>query len=251
MKNREAGVLIEGADASPILEFLDTVYDFDFENGIDYPAPSYDEDYMEAIEDTSVINVPVPTPYPFNGVYVTTLQTVTDVMEVEIFTSPDDALHTVFTALNDTTESFQLYIYQVTSPDFCNAVQQFATQVPTFKMLVSNTIYDKTDSAAANECYNQLYSSNVMFYETELDTYTYSHQKYWILDGKTIWLSTGNWSPTDFPIGGNVYPPYPQNGWRNSNRDFNIQINHPAVVSIFQTVLDEDYSRGQQWTPSK
>jgi len=117
-------------------------------------------------------------------------------------------------------------------------------------MLVSNTIYDAGDQAAAIVCYTQLYNNNVDVYQTELNTYTYSHQKYWILDGESIWLSTGNWSPTDYPEGGNVFPPYGQQGWRNSNRDYTIKITNPDIVNIFQTVLDEDYSRGVAWQPS-
>ncbi len=58
-------------------------------------------------------------------------------------------------------------------------------------MLVSNTIYDPTDAEAALVCYTNLNDNNVEFYETELNTYTFSHQKYWILDGKSVWLSTG------------------------------------------------------------
>ncbi len=74
-------------------------------------------------------------------------------------------------------------------------------------MLVSNTIYSPKDAEAAYECYKGLYDDGVEFYETELDTYTYSHQKYWILDDHEVWLSTGNWSPTDYPgEGGKVVP---------------------------------------------
>jgi len=171
-------------------------------------------------------------------------------MEVTVVTSPDDAWNTISGALNATSESFALYIYQVTASDFCDEVLRFSQQFPNnFKMLVSNTIYDSDDQKAAIVCYTNLYNNGVNIYETELNTYEYSHQKYWILDGTTVWLSTGNWSPTDYPPGGDVFPVYGESGWRNSNRDYTVKISHPDVVSIFQTVLDEDYSYGEQWAP--
>jgi len=250
MKNREAGVIIEGPDAGAILDFMDTVFEFDWNQGIDWPTPSYDSDWQYYIDDTSEIPVPKPTPYPFDNVYVTGLETITDKMEIEVTTSPDDAWNTISAALNATTKSFELYIYQVTASDFCDEVLGFSQKFPgSFKMLVSNTIYDQTDQAAAIVCYTNLVNNGVNVYETELDTYEYSHQKYWILDGTTVWLSTGNWSPTDYPPGGNTFPVYGESGWRNSNRDFTVKITHPDVVSIFQTVLTEDYSYGLPWTP--
>jgi len=46
----------------------------------------------------------------------------------------------------------------------------------------------------------------------------YAHAKYWICDKDTdeghVGMSTGNWSPTDYPAG-TVFPPYPSAGWQD------------------------------------
>ena len=101
--------------------------------------------------------------------------------------------------------------------------------------------------------------------------FSYSHQKYWIVDDTVVHLSTGmvhvikivywrlilhqfsfncsikigNWSPSDFPKG-KAFKPYSKS--RSSvNRDMLIVMKHPQIVSQFSNVFDEDWSRGMSW----
>ena len=58
--------------------------------------------------------------------------------------------------------------------------------------------------------------------------YTYSHQKYWIVDDKSVGLSTGNMSPSDFNNQTastdkvRSFPPFGVPGWTRLNRDLTI-----------------------------
>lgn len=135
-------------------------------------------------------------------------------------------------------------------------------------MLVAEYIFDKGDYEQAYKCYDSLYNAGVPFYKTAADMYKFSHQKFWILDD-VVWISTGNemntdsilgnWGSTDYPSGSSVFPPYSSSGWRLTNRDFSLrvilascvilQIKNAEVVSQFQTVLEEDYTRGEPWYP--
>jgi len=81
--------------------------------------------------------------------------------------------------------------------------------------------------------------------------YKFSHQKFWIIDGKQVWLSTGNWGETDYPDGSGRFPPYKGNesSWRDVNRDFTIGITSSDAVGVFKNVLDQDYERGHDFKP--
>lgn len=76
-------------------------------------------------------------------------------------------------------------------------------------------------------------------------------QKYWIVDGSTVTVATGNWAPTDYPGPPNTYPPYAPNpaNWRDVNRDFTISYTGPGVVNIFQQVLNGDYGNSTSFYP--
>jgi len=205
---------------------------------------------MAIINDQSMIAVPILQPANFSAnVFVTSLQPVTGFATVEVFTSPDHAWDEVFNSLNTTTDSFGLFIYQVTTDDFCDKIYSFSQSLSHFEMLVSDRIYDYTDWKAATACYTYLYNNGVTFYRTARDVYTYSHQKFWILDDHTLFISTGNWGSSDYPSGSTEFPPYGDSGWRITNRDYTLKIVNKDIVAQFQQVLDQDLSRGTVWKP--
>jgi len=245
MLNREAGLIIEGNDE--ILAFLDGVFDADFAQALPWQTISYSESDMKIIKDSSELPVVIPPPHSFNNSspYITPLTTITGSMEIEAFTSPDMAYNTIVAAL-DAASDVQVYIYQITD-DMCDYISNNTNKFST--IFVSNEIYDKPDYYSAKACYTRLYDQGLTIRKTEENTYTYSHQKYWIVDKTTLFLSTGNWGGTDYPFGSDVFPPYGYSQWRLTNRDFTIKITNADIVAIFQKTLDEDYQRGWDWRP--
>eukprot|EP01138_Halocafeteria_seosinensis_P014751 gb/GECG01015059.1/.p1 GENE.gb/GECG01015059.1/~~gb/GECG01015059.1/.p1 ORF type:complete len:138 (+),score=7.10 gb/GECG01015059.1/:1-414(+) len=116
-------------------------------------------------------------------------------------------------------------------------------------LLVSKRIYSYSDYEIAKKCYELLSYHNFDPRATP-SYYDFSHQKYWIVDGKRLGLSTGNWSPTDYPddISGNgTYPPFPDKDWQPVNRDFNVEVTNPEIVKVFQDTFTNDYHRGSWW----
>jgi len=106
------------------------------------------------------------------------------------------------------------------------------------------------DYKDATACYTRLYKEGFTIRKTEAYLYTYSHQKYWIVDDEVVFLGTGNWGATDYPTGSDEFPPYGR-GWRLINRDYTIAITNKDIVDIFLTTFDEDYKRGYDWYPKK
>lgn len=247
MKNREAGLVIE--DSNTIQSFLDSVFDADFAVAVPWQTITYSNSDMAIIKDTTDLPVTVPPSPQINNSYVTPLVSVSGYVDIQAITSPDFAYETIVAAMEDATD-IQVYIYQITD-DMCDYISNHSSIFKT--ILVSNSIYDKPDYLAAKACYTRLYKQGLTIRETEEHVFSYSHQKYWIIDYKTLFVSTGNWGGSDYPYGSNTFPPFATGGsaWRLTNRDFTIKIVNEDIVKIFQTTLYEDYDRGWDWSPEK
>lgn len=253
MGNREAGALLRGAAAKPLIDFANGVFNYDWSVALPLVvAQTYSAADMAIITDPSPIPVTIPPiPTIHDGRYVTpTPVSVEGDTNVMLYTSPDDADATLLADINSATSNLTIHMYQVTSPDLCNAIQTInAAGNVQINLMVAARIYDAGDCAAAKLCYAQLYNAGMSFVKTPW-YYTYSHQKYWIVDGARVGWSTGNWSPTDYPAGAsNVYPPYGTNGWRNSNRDFTVTSDSQALIQQFQAVYNGDYADSDQYSP--
>jgi phosphatidylserine/phosphatidylglycerophosphate/cardiolipin synthase-like enzyme len=121
----------------------------------------------------------------------------------KVYASPDGANSFLMTALKSAKSSLHVYTYQITD-DASVAGTECGELIALHKagldvvLLVSNQIYDEYDSKAAAKCYAQLVSAGLNVTKAP-SYYSFSHNKYAIIDGTTVLLSTGNWSPSDFP----------------------------------------------------
>lgn len=164
-------------------------------------------------------------------------------------TSPDSAFDFITSALNATQQSVSVMLYEITDGELCDTLERLHKGGKKVSILVSRHIYDYSDWQTSQHCYKQLYDAGLTIRTTFASSqYQYSHQKFWIVDG-TLFLSTGNWAPTDYPEA-SVFPPYGKDDWHRANRDFTIRIDDSGVVSQFQDVLHKDWAVGQDWQPS-
>jgi len=240
MKNREAGVLIENSE--PLTNFTNSVFQFDWDQSVDWPTITYSASDMQIITDKTPIKVVIPPPNTFSGAYVTTPTTVKGKQTVEVFASPDFAFETVAADIKQSS-SMKVYIYQITGTTWCNVMANYPGKLT---ILVSNDIFDQADWEAATQCYTTLYNKGITIRKTAYGMYTYSHQKYWILDDSMVYLSTGNMGDTDFPDGSNDFPAYNQDpsSWRKTNRDFNVKMTDSKLVEVYETLFEKDYALG-------
>eukprot|EP00698_Gefionella_okellyi_P012872 TRINITY_DN34_c0_g1_i1.p1 TRINITY_DN34_c0_g1~~TRINITY_DN34_c0_g1_i1.p1 ORF type:complete len:452 (-),score=78.97 TRINITY_DN34_c0_g1_i1:26-1342(-) len=247
-KNREAGVVL-GQGTDTMQQFATSVFNFDWAQATPYHVNNtYSAADMHEIQSRDLYTVPNPQPPYIPGAYVTPKPTwLSGNMQTQIFASPDFAYKLVAQDAQTAQKTFAMEIYQITEPDLCNAVQDMYKRGVAVNLLVSSRIYDETDWKAAQVCYKQLYEAGLKFRKTP-SYYTYSHQKFWIVDGTLLGLSTGNWSPSDYPEQSS-FPPFGQTGWMATNRDLNVHISNADVVANFMNVLTNDSQRGEEWHP--
>jgi hypothetical protein len=120
-----------------------------------------------------------------------------------VYASPDGANSFLMTALKSAKYSLYVYTYQITDDasvagSECGELISLHQAGLDVVVLVSNQIYDEYDSKNAAKCYAQLVKAGINVTKAP-SYYTYSHNKFAIIDDATVLLSTGNWSPSDFP----------------------------------------------------
>lgn len=256
MENREAGIIVNttnaGTKGKQLMTLVQNVFNYDFNNGGVWPTNSYSSSDMAIIHSKSHIPVVIPPPRHYNDAYVTKTTTLTTSFDsVSIVASPDYAFTTITKAINNTQSSLSVYIYQIEQGDFCNMMLKLAQQGVTLQILVSNRIYSKPDWESAHKCYTALNSAGQTVRLTRAEQYKFSHQKYWVIDNKQVWLSTGNWGETDYPDGSGTFPAYKghESTWRDVNRDFTIGVVGGGIVPVYTNVFSQDYQRGHDFKP--
>lgn len=250
IKNREAGMVLE--DNAEVVNFFTSVFEKDWSTGTSlHVNQTYSSADMATITSTKRRSYTTPTIDP--GMAPTPTPKATTASAIKVYTSPDQSHTSLMAQLSKATTSLAVEIYQVTDSSLCDFLANASSSNGIkLTLLVSRYIYGTTDHTLAVQCYKKLHTAGVTVRMTQdVSFYQYCHQKFWIVDGKVVGLSTGNWSPSDYPSGDMTFPPYKTSGWRVANRDYTIELTSPAAVSVFQNVLQTDYSAGSDFSPSK
>lgn len=245
MKNREAGMIFEGN--SDIIAYYNSVFESDFASANPYtPSQTYTPAEMAMIHDPTPIPVVIPEPLVLACNTKSPLQPISGTTTLTTFVSPDFALNFVLSGMNQTSKTFDISIYQINNDVLCENLVSLKQRGVAVRVFVSYRIVSNDDWKTSQQCYQKLTDAGLTVMQAQHNCVQYSHQKYWIMDGETVGMSSGNWAPTDFPVQ-QVFPPYSQPGWTACNRDMNVAVTDPSVVSTFQQVFDEDYNQGQKW----
>eukprot|EP01104_Vermistella_antarctica_P013541 TRINITY_DN4118_c0_g2_i1.p1 TRINITY_DN4118_c0_g2~~TRINITY_DN4118_c0_g2_i1.p1 ORF type:complete len:571 (+),score=133.48 TRINITY_DN4118_c0_g2_i1:193-1713(+) len=240
MQNREAGVVFWGP--TTVSDFYNDGFQSDWDIANPFKSNQYyNSSDMSIITDKSFIDIVMPEPVKFSGAYVSNVTNVAETMDITAFASPDFAAQTLLETVNATKSHLQVYIYQVTMGQECDVIERLHRSGVNITMLVSQTIFDPTDYGSAVQCYGQLDAAGVAIKVTAHYVYSYSHQKFWVVDDHYAFLSTGNWGVSDFPGDPQEYPPYGSSEWRSINRDWNVRVDgSDKFTGALTKVLDED-----------
>ena len=107
LKNREAGVILEDCTCSAVT-FYQSVFDYDWENGIDYVLTrKYSPSEIDIITDTAYMPYTIPNG-SVPGAFVTQLIPHSHVEIKKMYTSPDHARDTLMTYLSNIQHSLNV-----------------------------------------------------------------------------------------------------------------------------------------------
>lgn len=83
-------------------------------------------------------------------------------------------------------------IYQITDTTLCNQLLKLSKSGVNVSIIVSARIVSYTDWKLSQECYGTLYNGGMQGkIRKALTKFSFAHQKYWIVDGTEVHLSTG------------------------------------------------------------
>ena len=169
-------------------------------------------------------------------------------MNVTTFVGPDYSNETLMHFLKSATESIYVEIYQFTSPGILGLIHEIYNDNPSMdiRVMISERVVSLGD-----------YNDYTMWNLTQLgipvrwtsDTFTFSHQKFVIIDNETTIIQAGNWARPSFPLneweagssGGFIEKNY------EGNREFNIAMTDEVVTQYYRDVFDYDWSIGSDY----
>jgi len=199
-----------------------------------------------------VVNVAVPLGAPIDNAFVPsqfTLETYDRNMNVTTFVTPDDSMDVIFHFLDSAQESIFVEIYQFNSPAFLDKMHELHAANPSLdiKVLISEGVVSLGE-----------YNTHTAWNLTQLgipvrwtsDTFTYSHQKFIIIDNKTTIVQSGNWAKNSFPrdewTSGSSPGGFTQKNYRG-NREWHIAMTDIEVTGYYRNVFDYDWSIGTDY----
>jgi len=258
-RNREAGAVLAGTGAQPIIAMMRGTYEADWAQGnpLNADPKQWSASDLSLIQNKDHCPVVLPNASSTQALYYNPPSPVPISLDggggisVTGSTSPDFSSETLMDALRNTSKSLDVMIYQITSEDIAAEIIRLHANGVRVRLLVSSSIYGQDDCLAANTLYQNILTQTKNGVEILKTTrhYMYSHQKFWIFDGSHVGWSTGNWSPSDFPADSDgsavrSYVPY-GTGWQKLNRDFQVYVRGSSkVVEAFQAVFDGDRDPG-------
>lgn len=208
-RNREAGVILTDCDC-PLIDFYQKVFDSDWKTGYDYELTStYTKTNKDYITNKRLLPVGDTGPYPVAGAFVTSMNSIEGVTVINGYTAPDNARDTFMKGLDSAKSSLQVHIYQITDDGICDKILDLHKNGINVTLLVGSYIVSYIDyheaqvSEYSNKlnlfslslskvCYGKLYAGGMDGKIKKTYTkFSFSHQKYWIIDETSIHLSTG------------------------------------------------------------
>ncbi len=237
-RNREAGMVIQNSN---VAKYYTSIFEADWNDGVVPPSPS--------------VTVPPPFVKPVHIDYTgfkspTNIPRTnyTGIYNVTAFTNPDNANDVIFNYLNTAKKSIYVSMYTISRPDFNNTLIKLKKDNPSLdiQVLISRRRVGGSENVDTKAAAKSLVANLIPVFNSTSDLNFY-HNKYWIIDGKHVFVYSGNWSPrsvsSPLASGKTSYPS------GDVNRDMGIAIHDdPTIADFFKNeVFKKDVAVASAW----
>ncbi|MFX0015125.1 MAG: phosphatidylserine/phosphatidylglycerophosphate/cardiolipin synthase family protein [Promethearchaeota archaeon] len=179
----------------------------------------------------------------------------TGTYNITLFTNPDNADEVIFRYLKAAESSIYVSMYTISRPEFNKTLIDLKTASPgmDIQVLISYRRVGSSENIDTEAAAQSLETNGIPVYTSTQDDDKvdgFYHAKYWIIDGKHVFIYSGNWSPRSvtpqLEPGDNSYSS------SEANRDMGIAVHDaPDITSFFKDeVWDKDVAVADPWTPS-
>ncbi|MFX0211559.1 MAG: phospholipase D-like domain-containing protein, partial [Candidatus Hodarchaeota archaeon] len=176
----------------------------------------------------------------------------TGTYNVTLFTNPDNADKVIFRYLNTAQSSIYVSMYTISRPEFNETLIKLKTANPSMdiEVLISYRRVGSSENIDTKAAAESLVANDIPVYNsTKDDTKVdgYYHAKYWIIDGKHVFVYSGNWSPRS--VTPQLEPDDDSYASGEANRDMGVAVLDASnIASFFKTeVWDKDVAEADPW----
>ena len=239
--NREAGMVIQH---SGLTAYYDSVFELDWKmSAPDEPGEPGGSLGASIAEPPIQIGRDASSDLPkldYSTNFVP--QNFTGTFNATAFVSPDTVDAIVFRYLENAKQSIYVTMYTLSRFDFVDTLIALKQANPKLdiRVLVSHDRVGNTEDRDTVEAARRLTEALIPVRNTTKD-FRFTHAKYWIIDGNTSFVYTGNWSPRSSP---------PQKDSYTSgevNRDMGLAVISEEIATYFTTVFESDWAVGNPW----
>lgn len=242
-KNREVGVTFQ---QPTLAEALRATFETDWTNGVlanatssvkrSFNGPSSQSDPLHAV----VPHFPRLARRAYTNLPLPAALTLSSTAQTTVFTNPDSAYSTILSRLNSMTSSFDLAIYSMSLKDAVDSIISLRKRNPSAKIrvLVSHNRATASENTYTANSIASLRANWITVRESTPEL-TFLHAKYWIADGSTTTIYSGNWAGSSISQSVSV-----------ANREWGVEISDRGLASYFTNLFERDWnmSSGVDWT---
>ncbi|MFX0122001.1 MAG: phosphatidylserine/phosphatidylglycerophosphate/cardiolipin synthase family protein [Candidatus Hodarchaeota archaeon] len=179
----------------------------------------------------------------------------TGTYNVTLFTNPDNADEVIFRYLKAAKSSIFVSMYTISRPEFNETLIDLKTANPSIdiQVLISYRRVGSIENADTEAAAQSLEENGIPVYTSTQDDDKvdgFYHAKYWIIDGKHVFVYSGNWSPRS--VTPQLEPGDDSYSSGEANRDMGIAVHDAPEIASFikEEVWDEDVAVADEWTSS-
>ncbi|PWI49025.1 hypothetical protein CEE45_03675 [Candidatus Heimdallarchaeota archaeon B3_Heim] len=173
----------------------------------------------------------------------------TGTYNVTLFVNPDNAEEVIFRYLSSAQSSVFVSMYTISRPDFNQTLIDLKTSNPSINIsvLISDRRVGSTENRDTAAAAQSLVDTGIPVFSSTTDDDKvdgFYHAKYWIIDGKHVFVYSGNWSPRSVT-------PYEETfSSSEGNRDMGIAVHDaPDIAQFFKNeVWEKDVAVANVWS---
>jgi phosphatidylserine/phosphatidylglycerophosphate/cardiolipin synthase-like enzyme len=164
------------------------------------------------------------------------LATLRGPMTVHAFVSPDCSYEAMRKLLGQARQSLRLYIYNVSADDMLALLRAAVHRGVDVRIM-----YDATDTREGEIAKLEALGGvalRVAPSRVPRRAFTVCHQKFAVIDGRTVIIESANWATTSIPNPGGKR-------WKKGNREWFVALESVPAAELFTELFDLDW----EWTP--
>ncbi len=179
----------------------------------------------------------------------------TGTYNVTLFANPDNADEVIFRYLKAAESSVYVSMYTISRPEFNKTLIDLKTNILgiDIQVLISDRRVGSSENVDTKAAAQSLEDNGIPVYTSTKDDDKvdgFYHAKYWIIDGKHVFVYSGNWSPRS--VTPQLVPPDDSYSSSEGNRDMGFAVHDASDIASFfkEQVWDKDVAVAEDWTPS-